>query len=93
MSQLSSEQINRYKRHLLFPEVGVEGQKKLIAAKVLCIGAGGLGVRSAFTLPRRVSGRLGWRMWMSSVPSNLQRQILLGRSSSASPKSKRPRNG
>ena len=43
VTQLSSDQINRYKRHLLLPEVGIEGQKKLLNAKVLCIGAGGLG--------------------------------------------------
>src|SRR4051812_25939211 len=42
-TQLTTEQINRYKRHLILPEVGVEGQLKLLNAKVLCIGAGGLG--------------------------------------------------
>ena len=42
-SKLTNEQINRYKRHLILPEVGMEGQKKLLNAKVLCIGAGGLG--------------------------------------------------
>ena len=40
---LTNEQINRYKRHLILPEVGTEGQKKLLNARVLCIGAGGLG--------------------------------------------------
>src|SRR5205809_1013894 len=43
VTQLNTDQINRYKRHLLLPEVGMEGQKKLLNAKVLCIGAGGLG--------------------------------------------------
>src|SRR2546423_9903171 len=41
--QLTNDQVNRYRRHLLLPEVGVEGQKKLLNARVLCIGAGGLG--------------------------------------------------
>ena len=45
-TQLNNEQINRYKRHLILPEVGTAGQLKLLNAKVLCIGAGGLGSRS-----------------------------------------------
>jgi len=40
---LTNDQISRYSRHLIMPEVGVEGQEKLINSKVLCIGAGGLG--------------------------------------------------
>src|SRR5258708_36206623 len=43
VAQLNAEQINRYKRHLILPEVGMDGQKKLLNARVLCIGAGGLG--------------------------------------------------
>ena len=42
-TDLNREQINRYKRHLILPEVGMDGQKKLLDSKVLCIGAGGLG--------------------------------------------------
>ena len=43
VTQLNTDQINRYKRHLILPEVGMDGQRKLLNAKVLCIGAGGLG--------------------------------------------------
>jgi adenylyltransferase/sulfurtransferase len=43
VTELNNQQINRYKRHLILPEVGTEGQKKLLNSRVLCIGAGGLG--------------------------------------------------
>ena len=54
MPALSNEEIARYSRHLILPEVGMEGQQKLKAARVLCVGTGGLGSPLAF-LPR--SGR------------------------------------
>src|SRR5882672_11432269 len=59
VTQLNSEQVNRYKRHLILPEVGVEGQKKLINAKVLCIGAGGLGCPISLYLAAAGVGTIG----------------------------------
>ena len=57
--EFSNDEIARYSRHLIMPEVTLEGQKKLKAAKVLCIGTGGLGSPIAFILPRPGSARLG----------------------------------
>jgi len=75
---LSSDQINRYKRHLILPEVGMEGQKKLLAAKVLCIGAGGLGCPISLYLAAAGVGTIGLADVDVVSPSNLQRQILFG---------------
>src|SRR5215475_7445659 len=78
MSQLSPEQINRYKRHLILPEVGLEGQKKLLNAKVLCIGAGGLGCPISLYLAAAGVGTIGLADVDVVSPSNLQRQVLFG---------------
>src|SRR6478672_8275435 len=78
VSQLSSDQINRYKRHLLLPEVGVDGQKKLLNAKVLCIGAGGLGCPISLYLAAAGVGTIGLADVDVVSPSNLQRQVLFG---------------
>jgi adenylyltransferase/sulfurtransferase len=78
VTQLSVEQINRYKRHLLLPEVAVEGQKKLLNAKVLCIGAGGLGCPISLYLAAAGVGTIGLADIDIVSPSNLQRQILFG---------------
>src|SRR3954464_3459190 len=78
MTELSSEQINRYKRHLILPEVGVEGQKKLLNAKVLCIGAGGLGCPISLYLAAAGVGTIGLADVDVVSPSNLQRQVLFG---------------
>jgi len=75
---LSNEQINRYKRHLILPEVGVEGQQKLLAAKVLCIGAGGLGCPISLYLAAAGVGTIGLADVDVVSPSNLQRQVLFG---------------
>ena len=82
ITQLNNEQVNRYKRHLILPEVGMEGQKKLLNAKVLCIGAGGLGCPISFISRPPASERSAWRTSMSSA-----HQICSGRSSSASARS------
>ena len=76
--QLSNDEIKRYSRHLIMPEVGVEGQRKLKAAKVLCIGAGGLGSPVAMYLAAAGVGRLGIVDFDVVDFSNLQRQILHG---------------
>src|SRR5213078_4622424 len=78
MSQLTPEQVNRYKRHLILPEVGMEGQKKLLAAKVLCIGAGGLGCPISLYLAAAGVGTIGLADIDVVSPSNLQRQVLFG---------------
>jgi sulfur-carrier protein adenylyltransferase/sulfurtransferase len=75
-ASLSPEQMNRYKRHLLLPEVGIEGQKKLLDAKVLLLGAGGLGSPAALYLAAAGVGTLGIVDMDDVDASNLQRQIL-----------------
>src|SRR5437870_12385321 len=80
MSKLSSAQINRYKRHLILPEVGMEGQLKLRNAKVLCIGAGGLGCPISLYLAVAGVGTIGLADVDVVSPSNLQRQVLFGTS-------------
>ena len=86
VTQLNSEQINRYKRHLILPEVGVEGQKKLLNAKVLCIGAGGLGCPISLYLAAAGVGTIGLADVDVVSPSNLQRQILFGKKDIGEPK-------
>ncbi|MFZ0633586.1 MAG: molybdopterin-synthase adenylyltransferase MoeB [Acidobacteriaceae bacterium] len=73
---LSSEEMARYSRHLILPEVGTEGQQKLKAAKVLCIGTGGLGSPLAFYLAAAGIGTLGLVDFDVVDASNLQRQII-----------------
>jgi adenylyltransferase/sulfurtransferase len=78
VTQLSNDQVNRYKRHLILPEVGIEGQKKLLNAKVLCIGAGGLGCPISLYLAAAGVGTIGLADVDVVSPSNLQRQVLFG---------------
>lgn len=73
---LSAEQRNRYNRHLLLPEVGEEGQQKLLGAKVLLLGAGGLGSPAALYLAAAGVGTIGIVDMDVVDDSNLQRQIL-----------------
>ena len=75
-ASLNAEQSNRYKRHLLLPEVGVEGQAKLLSSKVLLLGAGGLGSPAALYLAAAGVGTLGIVDMDEVDASNLQRQIL-----------------
>src|SRR6478752_7383584 len=90
---LSNDEVKRYSRHLIMPEVGMEGQQKLKASKVLCIGAGGLGSPVAMYLAAAGVGTLGIVDFDTVDFSNLQRQILhgtpdVGRSKLASAKDK-----
>ncbi len=73
---LSNDEILRYSRHLIMPEVGMDGQQKLKAAKVLCIGAGGLGSPLALYLAAAGVGTLGMVDFDVVDYTNLQRQIL-----------------
>jgi sulfur-carrier protein adenylyltransferase/sulfurtransferase len=75
---LTPEQLRRYARHLILAEVGVEGQKKLRATRVLCVGAGGLGSPIAMYLAAAGIGRLGIVDFDAVEFSNLQRQLLHG---------------
>src|ERR1700731_3347242 len=76
MPSLSNDEIARYSRHLILPEVGMEGQLKLKAAKVLCVGTGGLGSPLAFYLAAAGVGTLGLVDFDVVDSSNLQRQII-----------------
>ena len=73
---LTPDQRNRYQRHLLLPEVGIEGQAKLLGAKVLMLGAGGLGSPAALYLAAAGVGTIGIVDMDEVDASNLQRQIL-----------------
>jgi adenylyltransferase/sulfurtransferase len=78
LPELSRDEVARYSRHLIMPEVGVEGQRRLKAAKVLCIGAGGLGSPAALYLAAAGVGTLGIVDFDVVDMSNLQRQVLHG---------------
>ena len=76
VTELSHQEILRYSRHLIMPEVGLAGQKKLKEASVLCIGVGGLGSPLAMYLAAAGVGRIGLVDFDVVDFSNLQRQIL-----------------
>lgn len=80
LPELSHEEIHRYSRHLLIPDVGLEGQRKLKAASVLVIGTGGLGSPVALYLAAAGVGRIGLVDYDLVDLSNLQRQIIHGES-------------
>src|SRR5438552_10943089 len=77
-AHLSTAELQRYSRHLIMPEVTAEGQKRLKAARVLCIGAGGLGSPAALYLTAAGVGRLGLVDFDRVDLANLQRQTLHG---------------
>jgi molybdopterin/thiamine biosynthesis adenylyltransferase/rhodanese-related sulfurtransferase len=85
-SGLSKEEVLRYSRHLIMPEVGMEGQLKLKQAKVLCIGTGGLGAPLGLYLAAAGVGRIGVVDFDSVDYTNLQRQVLFGTSDVGRPK-------
>jgi sulfur-carrier protein adenylyltransferase/sulfurtransferase len=84
--QLSNEEVARYSRHLIMPEVGTEGQKKLKAASVLLIGTGGLGAPLGMYLAAAGVGRIGLVDFDVVDFSNLQRQIIHGTKDVGRPK-------
>ncbi len=89
--ELNNEEIRRYSRHLILPEVGMAGQKRICSARVLCIGAGGLGSPIAMYLAAAGVGKIGILDFDTVDFSNLQRQIIhstqdVGRPKSASAK-------
>jgi adenylyltransferase/sulfurtransferase len=76
LPKLTNEEIARYSRHLILPEVGYEGQQKLKAAKVLCVGTGGLGAPLSLYLAAAGVGTLGLVDFDTVDASNLQRQVI-----------------
>jgi adenylyltransferase/sulfurtransferase len=76
LPELTTDDLSRYSRHLILPEVGMEGQRKLKAARVLCVGTGGLGSPLAFYLTAAGVGTLGLVDFDVVDASNLQRQII-----------------
>ena len=73
---LNKDQISRYSRHIIMPEVGVEGQEKLLNSSILLIGAGGLGSPLGLYLAATGIGRLGLVDFDTVDFSNLQRQVI-----------------
>jgi sulfur-carrier protein adenylyltransferase/sulfurtransferase len=86
--ELTNDEIRRYSRHLILPEVGLSGQKKIRAASVLCIGAGGLGSPIAMYLAAAGIGKLGILDFDLVDFSNLQRQIIHSTDDVGRPKTK-----
>ena len=76
LPELTTDDLSRYSRHLILPEVGMEGQQKLKAARVLCVGTGGLGSPLALYLAAAGIGTLGLVDFDVVDSSNLQRQII-----------------
>src|ERR1700761_763756 len=84
--ELTKDEILRYSRHLILPEVGMEGQQKLKQAKVLMVGAGGLGAPLGLYLAAAGVGRIGLVDFDVVDSTNLQRQVLFGTKDVGKPK-------
>ncbi len=91
-TQLNKEEYERYARHLILPEVGMEGQRRLKAASVLCIGTGGLGSPLLLYLAAAGIGRIGIVDFDVVDYSNLQRQVIHGTSWVGKPKIESAKN-
>src|SRR5262245_8655409 len=85
-AELTIDEVRRYSRHLIIPDVGMAGQKRLKNAKVLCVGAGGLGSPALMYLAAAGVGTLGIVDFDTVDESNLQRQIIHGQSDIGKPK-------
>ena len=90
--QLTKDDYERYSRHLILPEVGLEGQKRLKAASVMCIGTGGLGAPLLLYLAAAGVGRIGIVDFDVVDTSNLQRQVIHGTSWVGKPKIESAKN-
>lgn len=90
--QLTREEYERYSRHLILPEVGLDGQKRLKSASVLCIGTGGLGSPLLLYLAAAGIGRIGIVDFDIVDQSNLQRQVIHGQSWVGKPKIESAKN-
>jgi molybdopterin/thiamine biosynthesis adenylyltransferase/rhodanese-related sulfurtransferase len=89
---LDNDEIRRYSRHLILPEVGLAGQKKICSTSVLCIGAGGLGSPIAMYLAAAGVGKIGIVDFDTVDFSNLQRQIIHGTADVGRPKAESARD-
>jgi len=89
---LTVDEVRRYSRHLIIPDVGMTGQKRLKNAKVLCVGAGGLGSPALMYLAAAGVGTLGIVEFDTVDESNLQRQIIHGQSDIGKSKAESARN-
>jgi sulfur-carrier protein adenylyltransferase/sulfurtransferase len=85
-SELTVDEVRRYSRHLIIPDVGMSGQKRLKNARVLCVGAGGLGSPALMYLAAAGVGTLGIVEFDEVDESNLQRQVIHGQSDIGRPK-------
>ncbi|GAA1500636.1 adenylyltransferase/sulfurtransferase MoeZ [Kitasatospora kazusensis] len=91
-AELTRDDVSRYSRHLIIPEVGVDGQKRLRSARVLVIGAGGLGSPTLLYLAAAGVGTLGIVEFDEVESSNLQRQVIHGESDIGRPKAESARD-
>src|SRR5881227_3573881 len=89
---LSVDEVRRYSRHLIIPDVAMDGQKRLKNARVLCVGAGGLGSPALMYLAAAGVGTLGIVEFDTVDESNLQRQIIHGQSDIGRPKAESARD-
>jgi len=94
---LTVDEVRRYSRHLIIPDVAMAGQQRLMNAKVLCVGAGGLGSPALMYLAAAGVGTLGIVEFDTVDESNLQRQIIhgqsdIGRARRFPPRKKLPRS-
>src|SRR5690348_8612865 len=91
-ASLTPDEIRRYSRHLIIPDVAMDGQRRLKNAKVLCVGAGGLGSPALMYLAAAGVGTLGVIDFDVVDESNLQRQVIHGQSDVGRPKAESARD-